>query len=227
MSRSSEGPSVLKHKRQDYGSQADTLTEHERRIYDAIRSTKDMGINKQAIKRETNLTIVLVNKSLKTLVDKKKIKVVKGISSNARWGLYMAVEFEASDEITGGTWYEDGNLDVESVNVVKKLCVMFINKHEVATLKEILAEVERTRILNDKLAPKDMKELLQALVLDNKVMKAGADGYKCCKRGTSGEPKLAAMASIPCGVCPRINQCTPDGVISPGTCEHFKKWLDF
>ncbi|KAL6137007.1 hypothetical protein ACLB2K_062302 [Fragaria x ananassa] len=64
MSQSSEGPSALKRKRQD--SQLDSLTEHECRIYDAIRSTKDMGINKQAIKRETNLTAVLINKSLKT-----------------------------------------------------------------------------------------------------------------------------------------------------------------
>ncbi|KAL6140224.1 hypothetical protein ACLB2K_058524 [Fragaria x ananassa] len=201
MSRSSEGPSVLKRKRQD--SQLDSLTEHECRIYDAIRSTKDMGINKQGIKRETNLTAVLINKSLKTLEGMKRIKEVKGIQSKGRWGLYMAIEFEPSNEITGGAWYENGNLDRESVDVVKRLCVMFINKHEVCTLKEILAEVERTRILNEKLTPKDMKELLESLVLDNEVMKAGEDSYKCCKRGSRGEPKLASMASIPCGVCPR------------------------
>ncbi|XP_062015735.1 uncharacterized protein LOC133732250 [Rosa rugosa] len=227
MRGSSEGPSALKRKRQDYNSQSDSLTEHERRIYDAILSKKDMGNYKQAIKRETNLTMVLINKSLKTLEGKKKIKEVKGIQSRARGGLYMAAEFEPSNEITGGAWYENGNLNSESVNDMKRKCVRFIKEHEVATLKEILAEVGTTRILDAKLDPKDMKELLEALVLDNEVMKAGEDSYKCCKRSSTGEPKLASMAVIPCGVCPRKNHCTPDGIISPAICEYFKKWLDF
>ncbi|KAK9924411.1 hypothetical protein M0R45_032778 [Rubus argutus] len=179
MNESSQGPSALKRKRQDSNSQSDSsLTEHERKLYDAIRSKEDMGMSKQVLKRETNLTMVVINKTLKTLEGKKK-------------------------------------------------CVMIINKNEGASLKEILAAVESKKLLQVKLTPKDMKEILEALVLDNEIMKAGEDCYKCCKKGTRGEPNLASMASIPCGVCPRINQCTPDGIISPNTCEYFKKWLEF
>lgn len=186
-----------------------------------------MGMSKQVMKRETNLTMVVINKTLKTLEGKKKIKEVKGIHSKARGGYYMAVELEPSNEITGGSWYDNGCFDREFVNIVKNQCVMIINKNEGASLKEILAAVESKKLLQVKLTTKEMKEILEALVLDNEIMKAGEDCYKCCKRDTRGEPNLASMASIPCGVCPRINQCTPDGIISPNTCEYLKKWLEF
>ncbi|ESR64042.1 hypothetical protein CICLE_v100094942mg, partial [Citrus x clementina] len=47
------------------------------------------------------------------------------------------------------------------------------------------------------------------------------------KGGGGGEPKTGSLASVPCGVCPQINFCTPDGVISPKTCVYYTKWLDF
>lgn len=30
---------------------------------------------------------------------------------------------------------------------------------------------------------------------------------------------------IPCGVCPVIDRCCEDGVISPSTCEYMTQWL--
>ncbi|KAI3903158.1 hypothetical protein MKW98_031812, partial [Papaver atlanticum] len=64
-----------------------------------------------------------------------------------------------------------------------------------------------------------------SLVLDKKIMQEISTGkgdfakfspgeqcYRCTNR--RGLPKTGALASIPCGVCPRLNECTPDGIIS-------------
>jgi DNA-directed RNA polymerase III subunit RPC6 len=40
-------------------------------------------------------------------------------------------------------------------------------------------------------------------------------------------PETTALTSIPCGVCPVIEHCHDDGVVSPATCEYYNKWLQF
>ncbi|KAK1312822.1 hypothetical protein QJS10_CPA07g00653 [Acorus calamus] len=46
--------------------------------------------------------------------------------------------------------------------------------------------------------------------------------YRCCPA-----KEASAAASVPCLVCPRIRDCTPDGIISPRNCVYYKKWLNF
>ncbi|XP_062008227.1 uncharacterized protein LOC133725118 isoform X2 [Rosa rugosa] len=226
MSRS-QGPSALKRKRLD--SQSGSLTEHESKLYDAIRSKTDMGMSVQDLRRETGLQNNLFTKAIKTLQAKQLIKEVKNFENKTRKH-YMATEFEPSKEITGGAWYDNGQFDTEFIKVVKRELVKVIpdDHQEIATLEEISHAVRMKNFLTVNLSDQELKQILDALVLDNeilKVVRAGKDCYKCCNR--RGEPNLASMASIPCGVCPRINQCTPDGIISPTTCEYFKKWLEF
>ncbi|PRQ50678.1 putative winged helix-turn-helix DNA-binding domain, RNA polymerase Rpc34 [Rosa chinensis] len=230
MSRS-QGPSALKRKRLD--SQSGSLTEHESKLYDAIRSKTDMGMSLQDLRRETGLQNNLFTKAIKTLQAKQLIKEVKNFENKTRKH-YMATEFEPSKEITGGAWYDNGQFDTEFIKVVKRELVKVIYDQENATLAEISQAIRMKNFLTVNLSDQELKQILDALVLDNEVLKvvstgmggykAGKECYKCCKRR---EPNLASMASIPCGVCPRINQCTPDGIISPTTCEYFKKWLEF
>ena len=82
---------------------------------------------------------------------------------------------------------------------------------------------------------------MNALVFDNEILEVKSTGmgefnsfpigkvcYRCAsKAGLKVEPKIGAMASIPCGVCPQISLCTLDGIISPTTCVYYTKWSDF
>lgn len=34
------------------------------------------------------------------------------------------------------------------------------------------------------------------------------------------------LTATPCGVCPVINQCSEDGLITPSTCIYMTQWLD-
>ncbi|KAJ8755841.1 hypothetical protein K2173_024386 [Erythroxylum novogranatense] len=231
-----QGPSSLKRPRPGSNSSTQALTEHEHIVYELIRSKQDMGIWTRDVKRETNLQDAVVNKSIKALQAKNLIKEVVNIQSKGRKH-YMAAEFEPSKEISGGAWYVEGNLHTEFIEILKKLCVKQVERLKIATLEGLHDSIKRSGALNVDLTKQQIEQILRALVLDDKIMEVKSNGlgdftripvgkicYKCVSKAG---PKIGAMASIPCGVCPRINECTPDGVISPHTCVYYKKWLEF
>ncbi|KAK8623968.1 hypothetical protein V6N13_065327 [Hibiscus sabdariffa] len=215
-------------------------TEHEKTVHEVIRSKKDMGASQWEMKREINVADNIITKCIKSLLSKNLIKEVKSIQSRGRKH-YMSAEFEPSSEITGGAWYVEGSLDTEYINVLKEQCWRKIYGMKVATLEGIADALRRSNVSQIELSKQQVEEIVKALVLDNQVMEVKSTGtgefasipvgkvcYKCIgKRGYGGEPKLGALASIPCGVCPQISRCTPDGIISPNTCAYYQKWLDF
>lgn len=75
------------------------LTERDK-VLEAIRSRGNRGIWLADIKRETNIPQNIILKQIKMLADTKLIKEVKDIRNKAR-KMFMAAEFEPSDEITG------------------------------------------------------------------------------------------------------------------------------
>uniref|UniRef100_A0A3N7E6D6 DNA-directed RNA polymerase III subunit RPC6 n=1 Tax=Populus trichocarpa TaxID=3694 RepID=A0A3N7E6D6_POPTR len=235
-----QGPSSLKRKRPELNSPVQSLTEHERILYDVIRSKQDIGIWTRDMKKEAKLPDNVVNKSLKALRVKNLIKEVVNIQNKGRKH-FMATEFEPSKEISGGAWYLEGSLDTEFIESLRQLCKRQIEKKGVATLEEVTDSINSYPAFNVDVTKQQIEEILRTLILDNAIMEVKSNGMgefasipfgKVCYRYISkgalgGEPKAGALASIPCGVCPRISHCTPDGIISPKTCVYYQKWLDF
>ncbi|KAJ6861933.1 DNA-directed RNA polymerase III subunit RPC6-like isoform X2 [Populus alba x Populus x berolinensis] len=181
----------------------------------------------------------VVNKSLKALQVKKLIKEVVNIQNKGRKH-FMATEFEPSKEISGGAWYLEGSLDTEFIESLKQLCKRQIERRGVATLEEVTDSINSYPAFNVDVTKQQIEEILRTLILDNVIMEVKSNGmgefasipfgevcYKyISKVGLGGEPKAGALASIPCGVCPRISQCTPDGIISPKTCVYYQNgWI--
>ncbi|XP_042487062.1 DNA-directed RNA polymerase III subunit rpc6-like [Macadamia integrifolia] len=231
----------LKRRRPDPNSTSPSLNDSERVLYDLIKSKQDMGIWIGDMKRETKLQDALVKKSLKSLQGKKLIKEVVSIQNKGKKH-YMAVEFEPSKELTGGAWYVEGNLDTDYIKLLKELCLRHVSKMKVVTTEGITESIRRSGVIKVECTTQQIAEILRVLVLDNEIMElrstamgefasipVGTVCYKCSAKGApaGGVSKTGAMASIPCGVCPRITECTPDGLISPRTCVYFTKWLDF
>ncbi|XVF26592.1 hypothetical protein REPUB_Repub14bG0031000 [Reevesia pubescens] len=233
-----QGPNSLKRKRPV--STSDSLTEHEQTVLTVIQSKQDMGMSQREMNREIKLPDPQITKSIKSLLSKNLIKEVKNIQSRGRKH-FISAEFEPSNAITGGAWYVEGSLDTEYINVLKEQCWRKIYSLKVATLEGVTDAIKRSNVSQIELSKLQIEEIVKALVLDNEVMEVKSSGtgefasipvgkvcYKCIgKRGYGGEPKIGALASIPCGVCPQISHCTPDGIISPKTCVYYKKWLDF
>ncbi|XP_020232186.1 DNA-directed RNA polymerase III subunit RPC6 [Cajanus cajan] len=230
-----------KRKRQDLASSLSaTLSNEERVVYNIIRGRKEMGIWQGDIKRETNIPDSLMKKSIKMLLTKTLIKEVVNIQNKSKKVL-MAVEFEPSKEITGGEWYTEGKLDTQLIEALSDVCMKLILRQKVATREGILDWIRKvgSEIFPGGVSAGQVEQILKVLVMENKVQEVNSTGfgdfasvpvgevcYRLAKK-TGGEVKVGAMASIPCGVCPRINACTPDGDISPINCQYYQKWLDF
>ncbi|KAK4785132.1 hypothetical protein SAY86_001821 [Trapa natans] len=215
---------MSKRKRPDSTAPAHGLTEHEKTIYDLIKSKQDMGIFSQDIKRETKLLPNIVTKSLKSLLAKNMIKEVQNVQHKARKH-YMASDFEPSAEITGGSWYHEGALDKTFIDLVRKTCLSYISSLKIATVEMIYDAIKRSKLFHVECSQEQIAEILRTLELDNQIVEFRSTGcgefaaipirrvcYKIAKKpGPGKEPKVSPMASIPCGICPRISYCSPDG----------------
>lgn len=227
------GSSSLKRKRPD-------LTDGEDVVYKLIHSKENMGIWIADIKRETKMSDNMVKKCIKSLQDKNLVKEVVNIQSRGKKH-YMAVDFDPSKELTGGDWYTDGKFDTDFINAAKDVFLKYVFKQKVATCDGVLEWTRKNAVFSVDVTAQQVEEILRALVLDDEIIEVESTGKeefasvpkgKICyksKGGVRGEKKAGAMASIPCGVCPRIIKCAPDadGFISPRTCDYFEKWLDF
>ena len=50
--------------------------------------------------------------------------------------------------------------------------------------------------------------------------------YRACPELTCESDTLNWLTSAPCGVCPVASRCCEGGIISPQTCEYFKRWIE-
>ncbi|KAM7254579.1 hypothetical protein ACFE04_003959 [Oxalis oulophora] len=233
-----QGPSSAKRKRPGSINPAVLLNDDEQILYDVIRSTKDIGIWSGDLKKTAKqIPARVADKIVKLLKDKNLIKEVVPIQSKGKKRL-MAVEFEPSEEITGGSWYANGSLDMEFIDSLKKNIPNFIRKNKVVTLEGLVEKIKNSGAFKVVLTKEQVGEILKALVFDNVILEIKSNGsgefssipvgqvcYKCSKK--KDRDSVGLMTSIPCGVCPQISRCTPDGIISPNTCVYYKKWLDF
>uniref|UniRef100_A0A7N0ZS78 DNA-directed RNA polymerase III subunit RPC6 n=1 Tax=Kalanchoe fedtschenkoi TaxID=63787 RepID=A0A7N0ZS78_KALFE len=228
---------TAKRKRPEPKSLTPPLTGQEKVIYELIRSRREEGIWSKDIKQETDIAEAVVNKCLKVLIVKKLVKEVPNYQNKGK-KIYMAVEYQPSEALTGGFWYENGKPDEESIEPISKLCTGVLHNMGVGTVEDIANAVRNTRALNFDCPTMRILQLVKALVLKGQLLEmrstgygefssipVGAVCYKCVTK--TALPKAGAFASIPCGVCPHLSICTPDGLVSPSNCVYYGKWLDF
>ncbi|KAG5548076.1 hypothetical protein RHGRI_013686 [Rhododendron griersonianum] len=134
-----------------------------------IKSKGGMGIWKADMKRETNLPELVVNKALKILQGRNLIKEVVNVKSKGRKH-YMATEFQPSKEVTGGSWYADGVLDIEYIRVLRESCLRIVNKMKVATTEGISEFITRNKITKADCTRQQIEEILSSMVLDNEII---------------------------------------------------------
>lgn len=213
------------------------LTPHDDKVLKLIKSKGDQATWVNDIPRETELLRPAVDKCIKTLLSLQHIKVVKHVQySNRKY--YIGAEFTPTDDFTGGSWYVDGKLDEAFIDQLKEICYKILTKQmRVATSEDIHDFIRTRKVITNGCSSRQISEILRCMVYENKIIEVKSTGLyeyrsipigKLCYRAVQDQgPKESAMASIPCGVCPHINKCTPDGLISPSTCAYFTNWLEF
>ncbi|XP_042031864.1 DNA-directed RNA polymerase III subunit rpc6-like [Salvia splendens] len=219
------------------------LSGDEQSILDLILSKEGSGIQPREIKYQLKIPDPVITKATKALLANGKIKEVKGIQrGGAARKILMGVEFKPADVVSGGIWYEDGKIDTGFVDVLRRFCRTQVMKSKVATVEGLHKAVSEGKVATVEIPKPQLTELLTSMVLDNELVEVKSTGFGLFFRIPIGEtcyklPSAAAggakkdsvtgkFASIPCGSCPRIAVCTPDGVVSPTTCVYYNQWLD-
>ncbi|KMZ61080.1 putative DNA-directed RNA polymerase III subunit F [Zostera marina] len=219
------------------GSKKPTLKPAEKLVYDVIKGKGDMGMWLADIKTETKIPQPIVTKAIKNLTQYNLIKDVVHVRLKGR-KMYMASEFEPAAEVSGGAWYSDGALDSEFVETLMKTIFNYIGRSNYATVDMIKEYVKNTGIFKMDFTTKQIIDILYSMILEKQIEKSRSNGDvefgsiqigKECYRLLNKQETLVGngFTSVPCGVCPSLKDCSPNGKISPATCVYFDKWLSF
>lgn len=208
------------------------LPNQERLVYKLIFEAGNKGMWMLDIRKKLLMAPNVATKVVRTLVASGLLKEVSDVRHRSR-KIFMATDFQPSAEITGGTWYHDGRLDTDAVTTARRCCQAQVQRLGAATAQMIhqgiLKEDPRAGYTIDK-----VRDIIKTMVLDKvleEVKSTGAGDFSAVRAGTmcyrlvTGAPQGGMMEGIPCGVCPRIHECSPEGIISPSTCVYYKKWL--
>ncbi|XP_006656216.1 DNA-directed RNA polymerase III subunit rpc6 [Oryza brachyantha] len=204
----------------------------ERLIYKLVFAGGDKGMAQTEIRIKMGMPASTLTKHLRNLTGGKSIlKVVNSVHKRAE-KIYMDSRLDPSPEITGGTWYRNGQLDSVAVASARRRCLDQVDKLGVAPADAIHEGISRD-CPGVAYSIEQVRDILRTMALDRELEEVRSTGVGqfsdhragkvCYRRG--GVPQGGMMERIPCGVCPRIDECSPDGVISPSTCVYYKKWL--
>ncbi|CAD6196193.1 unnamed protein product [Caenorhabditis auriculariae] len=192
----------------------------------------------QALRDGSGLAQLQLRKVLKTLETKKLIKSVKAVGTTKK--CYMLFDLEPDMELTGGTFYSDQQLDSELINALINVSTHYVqDRHKQAVQsypdndqmqremsyvrpQEIADYISEKKILNVPLKLEDLQKILDIAIVDGSIERR-ADGKL---RASLMVKQPSALVSIPCSVCPVVEDCRPGYVISPETCEYMTQWLD-
>ena len=227
--------------REEHAAKFKGLSTEDMLVYQIIQHAGNAGMWTKELKARSNLPAPQITKIFKTLEARKLIKAVKHVAQQNR-KVYMLFELEPSREITGGAWYTEQEYDAEFINVLREQCVKFIYSQEKVTLEEVSDFVRRSKLSHVELRIDDVLQIVSTLVYDGKVDKIEDESVDDGMADAPDEafvpktyyrkaalpiPESNAYSDIPCGVCPVINECRPDGLINPISCEYMTAWLDY
>ena len=227
--------------REEQAAKFKGLSTEDMLVYQIIQHAGNAGMWTKELKQRSNLPVPQITKIFKTLEARKLIKSVKHVAQQNR-KVYMLYDLEPSREITGGAWYTEQEYDAEFISVLREQCVKFICSKDRVTLEEVSDFVRSSKLSHVELRSDDVLQIVNTLVYDGRideiVDESQDDGMSPVTNDDSKPPTYYSKAllaipehspftDVPCGVCPVINECRPDGLINPTSCEYLNAWLQF
>ncbi|CAE8695740.1 unnamed protein product, partial [Polarella glacialis] len=104
------------------------LDAHARMVYQFIEKTGDKGAWSKSLKDQTNLQQHTITKATKDLMKKQLIKEVKSVQKGNR-KVFMLIDLEPAREVSGGTWYQDGEFNTQWVESLREQCQEFLDSN--------------------------------------------------------------------------------------------------
>lgn len=179
--------SLFKEKGVLYYKPSPTNTDdYEFMVHNLIEQSGSEGVWLKVIKDKTNMPHNLVGKVLRSMENKRVIKSVKCLKNNRK--VYVLYDQTPSEEITGGAWFHDNDVDTECVRRMLEIVKLFLDKATVVegslrlidyeknpTLDDILEYIQNLNILSIPLRLSDLKTLVDVLIFDGKAERLSAE----------------------------------------------------
>ncbi|KAL1461926.1 hypothetical protein WDU94_013788 [Cyamophila willieti] len=213
----------------------------EKVVYKIIEEAGNKGIWMRDIRFKSNLMPTQLNKILKQLETKKIIKAVKSVAASKK-KVYMLYDLEPDRSLTGGTWYQDQDFEVEFVDVLNQQCYRFLqlkkektannqNGPQVAqrlacaTPKEVRKFITDLGISKVELSEEDIRTILETLLFDGKIEQINNIDGSVMYRAVTPYIAVAGISTSPCGVCPVFKNCSFQSTVNPSKCDYLTDWL--
>lgn len=112
--------------REDAAKMAD-MGDKEFIVYSMIEASGTSGIWTKTLGVRTNLHTTVLTKALKFLEGKSYVKQIKSVKFPKR-KIYMLSGLNPAEEVTGGPWFSDGEMDVEFIASIGDLVEGFVKR---------------------------------------------------------------------------------------------------
>ncbi len=102
-----------------------SLSQEEALVYSYIEGAAREGIWSKFLRTKVNLHMTTVNRAIKSLEKKNMIKAVK-LAKYPNRKTYMIAKLQPSEDVTGGAFFTDGDLDEEFINQMSRWAERYI-----------------------------------------------------------------------------------------------------
>ena len=219
------------------------LTKEEIAVYEVVMQSGSNGISTVDIKIKLKINnTTYINKILTKLSKKFLIKSLKVLNTRNK-KVWIGIDIEPSQEITGGIWCNDQEFDNNLVTIFSEKCVNYIGTQKQAGRKEILffaKSINLTKNFTD-IKEDDIQKILNILVFDGKIEPIFPEhidrkflGNKYALLIAKGHPDQELIRYrkindndvnnifeyLPCFVCPSFNECKENNIVNPMECPY-------
>lgn len=149
------------------------MTDNFSHVLAVVRQAGTNGVDAPSVMAQTKIIRAEVTKALNTLVQQKQIKETRSFTNKAK-KLYILAELDPSNEVTGGTFYNDTrDLDQPFIGSLRSYIIGFVTEQTIASvsqLRKMLADVVPS---NRKLSTKEVAIVARSLELDGMLQRNG------------------------------------------------------
>lgn len=219
ISKTSDGQVLFTAVSPEIADKFHSLSEEHRAVYKLVKSTGNSGMWSRDLQKKSGMSAVALNKVLKMLESRRLVKCITPINNKTR-KIWILFELEPSDDVSGGSWYSGGALDLETVEELRNQVLNYVGTKQRATFDEIynyLVNEGETR------GRDEIQTLVNTLEYD-KILQVHARQFYS-RRNATNISLFDTVETIPCYGCPVIEKCMTGGEVSPETCTYFNKWL--
>ena len=242
---SSEG-TLFKYRSEKEALKFRDLTKEERAVYEEVMQSGSNGICTNDIKMKLKIdNTTYINKILNKLKKKYLIRDLKVLNTRNK-KVWIGMDVEPSQEITGGIWCNDQEFDDSLVKVMCEKCAQYIGTQKQVGRNELLFFAKSTNLTKNsqEIKEDDIQKIINILIFDGKIepifpvnidnkflgnkyallLDKGHPGQESIRYRKIKEYKTNNIFEyLPCFVCPSFNECKTDNVVNPVECLYNKE----